>query len=362
MTSLSSQDRAAQIRASSLSAISAFRRSAVHHPYVAGAIVTTAALAVSAFVNHRLAERAERTNPPLGRYVEVGGVWLHFVEHGAGEPLVLLHGNGSMVEDFASSGLIDMAAERFRVIAFDRPGHGHSTRPRDTVWTDVAQADLIASALGQMGVSRALVLGHSWGCSVAIALALNHPELVSALILASGYYYPSARADVVAASGPAIPISGDIIRYAVSPWAARALWPVLTRKIFGPARVPSKFDGFPKELTFRPSQIRASAADSALMIPDAFARQSRYHELRVPVAVVAGEQDRLIDIDEQSGRLHAELPQSTLRRLPGMGHMIHQTATNEVMAAIDEVAASVRAEASSMAPSADQKVPSKAAA
>jgi len=52
------------------------------------------------------------------------------VERGEGEPLVLLHGNGSMIQDFKSSGLIDMAAAEYRVIAFDRPGHGHSDRPR----------------------------------------------------------------------------------------------------------------------------------------------------------------------------------------------------------------------------------------
>jgi len=46
-----------------------------------------------------------------------------------------LHGNGSMIEDFESSGLIDLAAENHRVIVFDRPGFGHSDRPRNVVWT-----------------------------------------------------------------------------------------------------------------------------------------------------------------------------------------------------------------------------------
>ena len=311
-------------------------RSIGEHPYLAGAVATAAIFGLSALFNYQFAKKAERDNPPLGRFVEVGGVQLHVLEKGEGEPLVLLHGNGSMVEDFVSSGLFDLAASRYRVIAFDRPGHGHSTRPRSTVWTDVAQADLIAAALAKMGVSRAVVLGHSWGCSVAMALALNHPDAVSALVLASGYYYPSVRADVVAASGPAIPVFGDVIRYALSPGIARAMWPLLTRKIFGPAPTPSKFAGFPKEMTFRPSQIRASAADSALMIPDAAARAKRYGELAMPVVIIAGEQDRLIDIDDQSGRLHADVPQSSLRRVPGAGHMVHQTATDEVMSAIDE--------------------------
>ncbi len=301
--------------------------------YLAGAV---AVLGISAFVNIKRAKTAENDNPPMGRFIEVDGVRLHVFEMGQGEPLVLLHGNGSMIEDFVSSGLVKMASSRYRVIVFDRPGYGHSSRPRNRIWTDAAQADLIQKALTHMGVFRATVLGHSWGCSVAVALALNHPEMVSSLILASGYYFPSLRADVTTASGPAIPILGDVIRYTLSPLIARVIWPLLKRKIFGPAPVPAKFDGFPKEMAFRPSQIRASAAETALMVPDAFARYQHYDELSMPIVIIAGEDDRLVDIDEQSARLHAELPRSTFHRISNTGHMVHHTATKIVMAAIDE--------------------------
>ena len=214
------------------------------HPYLAGAAAGAVALAVTAFVNYRLAAAAERRNPPTGKFVEVDGVRLHYVEQGKGEPLVLLHGNGSMIQDFASSGLIETASKTYRVIAFDRPGYGHSERPRSTIWTAEAQAELIEAALGKIGISKATVLGHSWGCSVAVALALRSPNLVRSLVLASGYYFPSARADVVTMSGPAIPVLGDAIRYTLSPVLARLMWPLLTRKIFGPAPVPRKVRGW----------------------------------------------------------------------------------------------------------------------
>jgi pimeloyl-ACP methyl ester carboxylesterase len=299
------------------------------------AVAAVAGLAVSALVNHLLARKAERANPPRGKFVTVNGVRLHFIERGQGEPLVLLHGNGSMIQDFESSGLVDAAARNHRVIVFDRPGYGHSERPRGTIWTPQAQAELIHAALARIGVSRATVLGHSWGASVAVALALKYPETVTSLVLASGYYYPTARPDFVALSGPAIPVVGDVIRYAVAPIVSRLMWPLLLRKIFGPARVPKKFNGFPKEMTFRPSQIRASAAESALLIPAAFSSRGKYVDLKMPVAIIAGDEDRLIDIDDQSARLHADVPQSTLFRVPAAGHMVHQTATDQVMAAID---------------------------
>ena len=90
-----------------------------------------------------------------------------------------------MIQDFESSGLLAMAAKKYRVITFDRPGFGHSERPRATIWTPEAQADLIHAALSKIGISRVIVLGHSWGASVATALALKYPQDVGGLVLAS---------------------------------------------------------------------------------------------------------------------------------------------------------------------------------
>ena len=276
--------------------------------------------------------------PPEGRFLEVNGVRLHYVERGEGDAVVLLHGNGSMMQDFKSSGLIDLAAKDYRVIVFDRPGFGHSERPRSVVWTPDAQAELIHAALTQLGVSRAVILGHSWGASVAVAMGLKYPGLVRGLVLASGYYYPTVRPDMVAMGTPALPVVGDLLSQTISPLLSRAMWPLLLKKVFGPKSVPNKFQAFPKEMALRPSQIRASAAEAALLISGAFKQRGKYRDLQMPVVIIAGEDDKLIDTDSQSARLHAELSRSKLHRLAGNGHMIQQTATDEVMSAIREVA------------------------
>ena len=307
-------------------------------PYVAAG-VAAAALAASAVLNRQLAKQAQRDNPPTGRFIVVNGVRIHYVERGNGRPLVLFHGNGSMIQDFQSSGLIELAAENYRVIVFDRPGYGHSERPRNIVWTPDAQAELFFEALRQLGVRSALVLGHSWGASVAVSLALKHPQFVEALILASGYYFASSRADFLAMSAPAIPVIGDVLSYTVSPLVGRMVWRLLLKVIFGPRPVPAKFDGFPKAMAVRPSQIRASAEESALLIPNALAASEAYRYLKMPVIIIAGVDDRLIDTDRQSGRLHQEVRHSRIYRVPGNGHMVHQTATSSVMAAINEAAA-----------------------
>jgi pimeloyl-ACP methyl ester carboxylesterase len=148
------------------------------------------------------------------------------------------------------------------------------------------------------------------GASVAVALALKYPHSVKGLVLASDYFYPTARVDMLLISGPAVPILGDLARYKVAPIVSRLVWPLLMRKIFGPAPVPTKFLDFPKEMAVRPSQIRAEAAESALLIPAAAVLSGRYSELTMPVVIVAGAEDRLIDPSKQSERLHREVSAS----------------------------------------------------
>ena len=308
------------------------------YPAIAAIAGAATLVAVTAIVNRQLAKKAQRDNPPQGRFIDIDGVRLHYVERGNGRPVILFHGNGSMIQDFESSGLIDLAAENYRVIVFDRPGFGHSLRPRNAIWTPEAQADLFKKALDRLEVQRAIVLGHSWGASVAIALAIRHPSFVEALVLASGYYFPTGRADLAFSSAPAIPGLGDFISFTISPILSRLMWPAMLRKLFGPRSVPEKFAGFPKELAVRPSQIRASAAEAGLMIPAAFAASKTYSELEMPTIILAGEDDRLIDI-KQSVRLHDEIKQSKLHRIAGAGHMIQQSATPDLMTAIDKVAA-----------------------
>ena len=196
--------------------------------------LSTLALAGLALRELRAAHLAERRHPPLGRFLEIEGVRVHYAEWGQGPPVVLLHGNGTMVDDWAISGLATAASQRFRVIAIDRPGYGYTSRPRDRLWTAEAQANLIRKALARLGVERPVVVGHSWGAIVALALALDYPDEVRGLVLLGGYYFPTRRADVWAFSPPAIPVIGDVMRYTVSPPIMRRLAPKIIRALFAP--------------------------------------------------------------------------------------------------------------------------------
>jgi pimeloyl-ACP methyl ester carboxylesterase len=302
-------------------------------------LATAAGLTASALYVREETSRAEREYPRTGKSVTVEGVHLNFIDTGGADPvLVLLHGNGAMIADMEISGLVNEAAKRYRVIVFDRPGYGYSERPGDRVWGAKEQADLFQQAFAQLGLVRPLVFGHSWGTQVAMNLALDHPDSVGGLVLASGYYFPTARADGLMAAPATVPLLGDLLRHTILPLIGRATAPGMFRKMFAPQPVPPRFSAeFPTGLTLRPSQMRASSEETALMMPTAARLEGRYHELRVPVCIMAGGEDGIVDTGHQSVRLHGFIPQSELCVLPRLGHMIHYFATDQVVRAIDDV-------------------------
>ncbi len=305
-----------------------------------GAGAAGAAAAGAAAYNALRTRRAEEANPPAGSFIEVDGVRLHYLERGSGPLVVLLHGNATMIQDWLASGLFEALAKTNRVLAFDRPGFGHSDRPRNVIWTPAAQARLIAGALAAKGEGAATIVGHSFGTMVAAELALSHPEAARSLVLIGGYYYPSLRADSVFASPPAVPVIGDAIRYTVSPFLGAAMKPGMDKQIFAPASVSEGWkQDFPFEMTLRPSQIRASAADAALMVPAAAALAPRLGGLALPVTIVAGDGDKVVSTADQSGRLARDVAGSELLIVEGAGHMVHHSGCGTVASAIREAAA-----------------------
>lgn len=307
----------------------------------AGALAGLAAAAGAAIsVEHQSLE-AERDFPPTGRFLEVGGVRLHYIDSGGpGQPVVMLHGNGAMIADLEISGIVARASRRYRTIVFDRPGYGHSDRPHGRHWGPVEQAHLFHAALEALGVERPVLLGHSWGTLVALAMALEYPQDTGGLVLAAGYYFPQAQAEIAALSVPASPIAGGVMRHTLAPFLVRRLAPRAFSRMFAPLPVTETFrQSFPLPLALRPSQIRASSEEVAMMNAEAAALARRYKDIRVPVAIVAGEADEIVETPFHSIRLREVIPGSTLHLMPEMGHMLHHFETGKLADILHDVAA-----------------------
>ena len=285
-----------------------------------------------------LAHAGQSRHLPAEGFVVVDGIRLHYVERGHGPPVVLLHGNGSMIGDFISSGITERVAASHRVIVFDRPGFGHSDRPRGRTWGPSEQAKLLLRSFALLGIERTIVVGHSWGTLVALALALEAPDKVAGLVLLSGYYYPVPHANARASSRS--PIMDEILLHAVMPFAGHAIALSALRSIFAPCIVPEKFKKhYSVRLALRPSQMKAVAEEAEMLSDSAKVLGRRYKELDMPVHLIAGSDDRIVDTDKHSARLHRELGTSTFCSVAGKGHMVHHAAPHEVIAAIGRVGA-----------------------
>jgi pimeloyl-ACP methyl ester carboxylesterase len=250
----------------------------------------------------------------------------------------MLHGLGSMVDELALSALFPLAAARYRVIAIDRPGYGHSARPRGKWWGPQSQAALLRRMLAQIGVERPILFGHSFGALVAAAYAIEYPTAARAVVLASGLYFPTGRIDVPLMAPPAIPVIGDLLRHTVSPLLGRLLWRPMWRLMFSPAPIPQYFDRFPTWMALRPSQLRAAAEEAAIVLPSAAALQRHYAEIALPAVIVAGVQDRYVDHRRHSVRLSTLIPGSELLLSPRAGHMVHHIDPRRVLQAIEAAA------------------------
>ena len=301
------------------------------------ALTGVATLAALALGNHLMARRTERRHPPRGAFMEVDGVRLHYSDRGEGSPIVLIHGNAVSGDDWNTSGVVELLLRTHRVIIFDRPGFGHSERPRGHLWTAAQQAELLHKALCQLDVQRPVVVGHSWGTIVALALAERHQADVAGLVLLSGYYFWTLRPDVVLVLAGALPVLGDALCHTVLPLLGRLQMPLLKWAMFSPARVPARFQAeYSPAMALRPSQIRATSMDGALMIPGAVALRGDYKNLTLPVVIVAGDGDKIV-FKRRSEQLRDSIPGSVLQIVKGAGHMVHHLAARQVAEAIESM-------------------------
>lgn len=297
----------------------------------------------AALVETRLdnrSQRAEARYPPLGRIVDVDGTPVHALMRGSGPDLVLIHGASGNLRDF-SFDLIDRLSERYRVIAFDRPGLGWTGDLGSANVSPLAQADLLRAAAAQLGVRSPIVLGHSYGGAVAMGWALRDPQGTPAIVLLAGATYPwPDEADL----GPWYPFitSGFGTHVAVpliSAFVPEARIEDAIAGIFAPNPVPDGYNDYVGAgLSLRRDSFIANARQVDGLKPYLARMAPDYPRLTQPIEIIHGARDRIVGLDYHARRMVADLPNARLTVLDGVGHMPHHAAPEAVIAAIDRAA------------------------
>lgn len=292
------------------------------------------------------ANSAVKAHPPLGRFVEIDGIRMHYLDSAPGESerqtIVLLHGASGNLRDFAFS-IFPALAQHFRVVAVDRPGHGYSERPapvRGEDWvTPLAQARLVHGLLEKINAPHSVMVGHSWAGSVVLAYALAYPGQTSGVVMLSAVSQPYRNDPAFHNRWPAIPILGDLFVHTL---VAPAFALVADRSVarnFAPNVPPADYvQRAGLELLIRPGNWRANAEDMRNLAEFLAQQQPRYGELQMPVTIIAGEDDRSVRMENHALRLHQQVAGSKLILLPATGHNPHHAHPDLVIDAIKDVA------------------------
>jgi pimeloyl-ACP methyl ester carboxylesterase len=300
---------------------------------------------VATLIGSRLIDRAHR---PRGRFIEIDGFRQHVVDMASGNtpqgapPVVLLHGAGSNLEDMYLA-LGERLAAHHRVILVDRPGLGFSEREAGTGSSPGFQAAVLGRVLDRLGIDRVIIVGHSWGGTLALALALDQPRRIAGLVLIAPPTHPGMWAMKGLNSFLAGP-AGRFFAYTLAlPFGALLMRPG-SRAAFRPQPFPQRYvKRSAAMLVLRPVTLMANWADVGELNDFLVGQSARYGDLAVPTIVLAGDSDPLVLPANHCVRLAAAASCVKVDVLPGYGHMLHHGAADRVAEAVEEIAAQANA-------------------
>jgi pimeloyl-ACP methyl ester carboxylesterase len=278
----------------------------------------------------------------MGQLVPVAHGVVHAVVRGTGPDLVLIHGASGSLRDFTFD-LVDRLTPDFRVIAFDRPGLGHSTPLPEGDVSLAGQVAALKTAANALGVTNPLLVGQSYGGTVAKAWALAHPAAA-----------PNAPKALVTISAPSLPWPGDLglwyratdtaagkalLLPLASAWVPQSYLNAQIAAVFAPAPAPQGYlDHLGPDLLLRRSQLAANVAQVNGLRDQVVAMEPNYPSLTLPFELVHGTADTIVPLTIHSGPLVPRLASANLTVIDGAGHMPHHTHPDVVLAAIHRAA------------------------
>jgi 2-hydroxymuconate-semialdehyde hydrolase len=268
-------------------------------------------LAASPFLGGCLAfhQGAMPGEPEGATFLDVDGTRVRYVDEGEGSAVVLIHGFASSLETWAT--VTPELRNRHRVLAMDLRGFGWTDRPEGDYSPD-AQARLVLALMDARGIERAAFVGHSYGASVVLRIALLAPERVTRIALYDAWAYSSqlptffhmARADGI----------GEAL-FAI--WYGERSEDRIALAFYDRAFVTQELvDDVERALRRPGTHAAALAAVRAMRYEE---QESRYREIEQPALLLWGREDRVTPVGVGE-RLSRDLPGARLVVYPRCGH------------------------------------------
>lgn len=284
----------------------------------------------------------ERRHPPVGAVTDIDGVKLHYVHVPAPEgsalpPIVFIHGASANLNDQMAP-LRPLLEGKAEMLFLDRPGHGWSGRSKGHE-EQSKQAALIAGLMDRLGVGPAIVVGHSFGGSIAAAFALAYPEKTRGLVFLSAatHPWPGGRTSWYYHL-TTTPVLGWLFSETVASLAGSVRIGPATACVFAPNALPEAYLSRAQiPLVLRPRAFRANAADVEGLYRFALASAPRYREITAPTVVISGDADTVVYEEVHSLGLARDIPGAELVWVKNLGHKPDWIAPDLVVAAIEKL-------------------------
>lgn len=248
--------------------------------------------------------------PKDAQFLNVDGVRLHYTDEGKGPAVVLLHGFGSSLEIWHE--VVPALRDSHRVIAVDLKGFGWSSRPEGNYAPD-EQARLVLLVMDTLGVERADIVGHSWGASVTLALALRAPTRVHRLALYGAWIYEEQLPPFFLWAR-----AWGVGEFLFSAFYGERMEEQVQHAYYDASKIPQERIENIEKLFARPGT--KAAALTAVRDQHYASVQKRYHTIKAETLLLWGREDRVARL-HFGERLQADLPHAELKIYPRCGHI-----------------------------------------
>lgn len=290
------------------------------------------------YLSDKFTKQAEETTPPVGEFLEIDGIQVHYVKKGSGPHLILFHGAGGHLKDFTFD-LVDRFSKEYTVIAFDRLGHGYTSLPDETGATLAYQSEILRKAAYKLGVTDAYLLGYSFGGALSLHIATHTPAFVRGLILVSAVSMPSPYPIHINYRMMATPIIGPILMATVTAFHRNAYFRDSYETIFSPQGSPKGYlDHVGVNISVRYKNFVENARQLNILRSQVLVQSKFYPNLKMPIELIHGTSDTSVPASEHADKFIKIVPHANLVTVKDMGHGTHQLATSQIEAAVKAVA------------------------
>ncbi|HXL78590.1 MAG TPA: alpha/beta fold hydrolase [Candidatus Eisenbacteria bacterium] len=271
--------------------------------------------------------------PFQSRWFDGAGPRVHYIDEGAGRPVVMFHGNPTW--SFLYRKVIQQLSGRFRCVAMDYPGFGLSERPSGYGYTSEEHARVIGKLVDHLNLDGFIVVGQDWGGPIGMTVATERASRVAGTVFANTWYWPA---------------TGSLVTFSLVMSSPPLQWLILHRNSFVNFIMPRSV-AIPMDANVFKSYQDAQPNPEARRGVAEFPRQIRLARPMLerlaatapkalgakPMELVWAMKDPAFGNEQVIARWQLDFPSANLTRLANANHYIQEDAPDAVAAAVDRV-------------------------